>query len=156
MEKIIGGGFHEPLVPEILHRPGADDALVPHSRGGFAPVAEHLHDIRPGARNQFGILRGEIGLGHDQVHERLADRVILGLDNFSGFGFVPGQQAFLLAGASVFKVENRAAPEQGVSVLHVRAFQITDMNRKPLGSSAGVCSNGAGVVAECPAPIRVD
>jgi hypothetical protein len=118
MKKIIGGRFHEPLVPEILHGPGANDARVTHLRGGFATLAEHLHDIRPGARNHFGILCGQTGLGHDQVHERQIDRVILGLDNFPRLGFVPGQQTFLLAGGSVFTAENGTPLEQCESVLH--------------------------------------
>ena len=120
MEKIIGSGFNQPLVPQKQHRLGADNALVPDARRLFVALAKPLHDIRPSARNQFGVLRGEIGFCHHQIHQRQIDGIILGLNDLSGFRSVLCLQTFLLSGGSVFTIEHCPAPERCESVLHSR------------------------------------
>ncbi|MGA2030397.1 MAG: hypothetical protein ABSG87_10035 [Verrucomicrobiota bacterium] len=102
MEKIIGGGFNQPLVPQKLHRLGADYALVPDARRLFIPIAKSFHDIRPSSRDQLGVFRRKIRFCHHQIHQRLIDGIILSLDNLASFGFVPCLQTFLLSGGSVF------------------------------------------------------
>ena len=111
---------------------------MPHARVVIAAITETLQNVGPGACNHSRVLRGEVGPGHDEVHQWLGNRVILGLDDSAGLGLVAGQQTFLLAGAAVFVVKNFAAPEQFEAVFHVRAFQFTNTNSKPLRSSGGI------------------
>lgn len=119
VEKIVGGRFDEFLVAQEFHRPRADNALMAHPSGRFAALAEHLHHVRPGAGDELGVLRGEVGFREDQIHERLVYRFIFGPDDFLRFGFVACQEALLLSCGAVFAVENCAASEHRVSVLHL-------------------------------------
>ena len=150
VKKVVSRGFNEPLVTEEQHRLCFDHAFVTYPGGGFATVAKHFHHIRPGAGDHFRVLRGEVGPGHHQIHQRLGDGVILGLDDPAGLGLVAGLQTFLLAGAAVLAVKNCAAPEQFETVLHVRTFQFTNTKTQPLASSEGVSKEGCGIVEELP------
>jgi hypothetical protein len=67
-------------------------------------------------------LRGQVSLGHDQIHLWERHRVVLGLDNPPRLGFIPRPQTFLLAGGLVFAVEHRTALEYCESVLHSCLF----------------------------------
>jgi hypothetical protein len=91
---------------------------MPHARVVVGSVAKPLHDIRPGAGDELGVLRRQIRLGQGQIHQRLVDGLVSGQDKFPGFGLAAGVQTLLLAGGSVFTVENGSAPEQCETVLH--------------------------------------
>jgi len=97
---------------------GADHSLVPHPRAGIDAVAKPFHDIRPGAGDHFGVLRGQVSLGHNQVHLRQFHRVVPGQDNSLRFGLVAGLQTLLLSRDAVFTVIDAPASEDCESVLH--------------------------------------
>jgi len=118
VEEVVSRGFNEPLVTEKQHRLGFDHAFVTHLGGGFATVAKHFHHIRPSAGDHFWVLRGEVGPGHDQIHQRLGDGVILGLDDPAGLGLVAGLQTLLLSRRAVLTVIDAPASEHCESVLH--------------------------------------
>ena len=109
VEKIIGRGFNEPLLTEVEHRLGFDFPLMPAAGGGLAAITKQLHHIRPSATDQLRVLGGKVSAGHDQIHHRLADGIVLGLDDPAGFSLVAGLEAFLLAGGAILAVKNAAA-----------------------------------------------
>lgn len=90
-----------------------------HARTVIAAVVKPFHDIRPSAGDHFRVLRGQVGLGHDQVHLRQLYRVVLGLDDSLRFCLVAGLQTFLLSRGAVFGVKDVSATEQCESVLHL-------------------------------------
>lgn len=153
VEEIVSRRFNEALAPQEPHRSGSDDSLVSHARGWFAALAKHLHDVRPGARDELGVLGGKISFGHHQIHQGQADGLVLGLEDFCGFGFAAGMQACLLAGVAILIVKHLSASKESELTLH-RAFHGMGTSLRPLASSVGWVAEQSKILPEQRALIR--
>ena len=86
--------------------PGRDVAMarvIRLGRGHF------IHHEAPGARGGGGIGGAEVSQGNLLIEDRLAMRLVLGMEQGLGGGFVPGAEALLFAGLGVFAIENPVA-----------------------------------------------
>ncbi|MGB7747876.1 MAG: hypothetical protein WBN75_11370 [Verrucomicrobiia bacterium] len=89
-----------------------------------------IHDGLPSAFHKCGVAGREVGAGKVQVQHRLALRLVAGVKQALGLGFIFCSQTGLLAGGGVLGVEYARAPEQVESRFH----NVIYLNEKTVGS----------------------